>query len=125
MDIVNSEIAVSNVAGSLGVEQSTVQRYLEGSASIFERWQIDKRKLSRFTSEQIFRLAQRGNVLIRGWGANALFRDIPQVISVRICPLRANDGETSESLKFSLEGVGQPSHGHAKQRIENEWSRWS
>ena len=39
--------------------------------------------------------------------------------------LRANDGETSESLKFSLEGVGQPSHGHAKQRIENEWSRWS
>ena len=39
-------------------------------------------------------------------------------------PLRANDGETSESLKFSLEGVGQPSHGHAKQRIENEWSRW-
>jgi cytidylate kinase len=85
MDIVNSEIAVSNVAGSLGVEQSTVQRYLEGSASIFERWQIDKRKLSRFTSEQIFRLAQRGNVLIRGWGANALFRDIPQVISVRIC----------------------------------------
>ena len=40
-------------------------------------------------------------------------------------PLRANDGETSEPLKFSLEGVGQPSHGHAKQRIENEWSRWS
>jgi hypothetical protein len=39
--------------------------------------------------------------------------------------LRANDGETSESLKFSLEGVRQPSHGHAKQRIENEWSRWS
>jgi hypothetical protein len=24
-------------------------------------------------------------------------------------PLRANDGETSESLKFSLEGEGQPS----------------
>jgi hypothetical protein len=42
-----------------------------------------------------------------------------------VSTLRANDGETSESLKFSLEGVGQPSHGHAKQRIENEWSRWS
>ena len=85
LEIINSEIAVSNVAGSLGVEQSTVQRYLQGSASIFERWQIDKRKLSRFTSEQILRLAQQDNVLIRGWGANALFRDIPQVISVRIC----------------------------------------
>ena len=85
LEIINSEIAVSNVAGKLGVEQTTVQRYLEGSASIFERWQIDKRKLSRFTSEQILRLAQKDNVLIRGWGANALFRDIPQVISVRIC----------------------------------------
>jgi hypothetical protein len=68
LEIINSEIAVSNVAGSLGAEQSTVQRYLEGSASIFERWQIDKRKLSRFTCEQIFRLAQQDNVLIRGWG---------------------------------------------------------
>jgi hypothetical protein len=24
-------------------------------------------------------------VLIRGWGAAALFRDVPQVISVRVC----------------------------------------
>jgi hypothetical protein len=46
-------------------------------------------------------------------------------LNLTYASLRANDGETSESLKFSLEGVGQPSHGHAKQRIENEWSRWS
>jgi hypothetical protein len=48
-----------------------------------------------------------------------------EAIEILEATLRANDGETSESLKFSLEGVGQPSHGHAKQRIENEWSRWS
>jgi cytidylate kinase len=54
-------------------------------ASLFERWQIDTRKLSRYTSEEILRLAQQGNVLIRGWGAAALFRDVPQVISVRVC----------------------------------------
>jgi cytidylate kinase len=85
LEIINSEIVASNAAGSLGVEPGIVQRYLDGTASIFERWQIDKRKLSRFTSEQIFRLAQQDNVLIRGWGAGALFRDIPQVISVRVC----------------------------------------
>ena len=85
LTVVNSEIVASNVAGRIGVEEGTVQRYLEGSASIFERWQIDKRKLSRYTSEEILTLAQQGNVLIRGWGAAALFRDIPQVISVRIC----------------------------------------
>jgi cytidylate kinase len=85
LEIINSEIVTGNVAGSLGVEQSTVQRYLEGSASMFERWQIDKRKLAGYTSEQILGLAQQGNVLIRGWGAAALFRGIPQVISVRVC----------------------------------------
>jgi cytidylate kinase len=85
LDIINSEIVANNVAGRLGVEESTVQHYLKGSASLFERWQIDKRKLARYTSEEIVRLAQHGNVLIRGWGAAALFRDVPQVISVRVC----------------------------------------
>jgi cytidylate kinase len=85
LNIINSEIVANNVAGRLGVEKTAVQRYLEGSASLFERWQIDKRKLSRYTSEEIVCLAQQGNVLIRGWGAAALFRDVPQVISVRVC----------------------------------------
>jgi cytidylate kinase len=85
LSIINSEIIANSLAGRLGVEESTVQRYLAGSASLFERWQIDKRKLSRYTSEEIVQLAQQGNVLIRGWGAAALFRDVPQVISVRVC----------------------------------------
>jgi cytidylate kinase len=85
LTVINSEIVASNVAGRIGVEEGTVQRYLEGSASIFERWQIDKRKLSRYTSEELLTLAQQGNVLIRGWGAAALFAHIPQVISVRVC----------------------------------------
>jgi cytidylate kinase len=85
LSLINSEIIANSLAGRLGVEESTVQRYLAGSASLFERWQIDKRKLSRYTSEEIVQLAQQGNVLIRGWGAAALFRDVPQVISVRVC----------------------------------------
>src|ERR1700704_612623 len=85
LKVINSEIVASNIAGRLGVEEGTVQRYLDGSASIFERWQIDTRKLSRYTAEEILTLAQQGNVLIRGWGAAALFQDIPQVISVRVC----------------------------------------
>jgi len=85
LTVINSEIVASNVGGRIGVEEGTVHRYLEGSATIFERWQIDKRKLSRYTSEELLTLAQRGNVLIRGWGAAALFADIPHVISVRVC----------------------------------------
>src|SRR5580693_6317440 len=82
---IHSEIVANNVAERLGVEEGTVLRYVEGSASLFERLAINKRKLSRYTAEEILRIAQGGNVLIRGWGAATLLRDMPQVISVRVC----------------------------------------
>ena len=85
LEIINSEIVVPHVAGSLGVEQSAVQRYLDGKASLFDRWQIDTRKLSQYTLDQILNLALKDNVLIRGWGAAALFQGIRSVICVRVC----------------------------------------
>src|SRR6202047_1027315 len=85
LEIINSEIVVPHVAGSLGVEQSAVQRYLDGKASLFDRWQIDTRKLSQHTLDQILNLALKDNVLIRGWGAAALFQGIRGVICVRVC----------------------------------------
>jgi tripartite-type tricarboxylate transporter receptor subunit TctC/cytidylate kinase len=85
LSIIGTEIVTTNLASGLGVKESTVQRYLEGSASILERWQIDKKKLSRLSAEELLRLAQQGNLLIRGWGAAALFYDIPQILSVRVC----------------------------------------
>jgi cytidylate kinase len=85
LKIVYSEIVANQIAERMGIEESAVQRYVDGSASILERWMINRRKLSRYTSEEILRLAQEGNVLIRGWGAAALLHDMPQVISVRIC----------------------------------------
>jgi cytidylate kinase len=85
LEVINSEIVVPHVAGSLGVEQSAVQRYLEGKASLFDRWQIDTRKLSQHTLDQILNLALKDNVLIRGWGAAALFQGVRGVICVRVC----------------------------------------
>jgi cytidylate kinase len=85
LKIVHSEIITNQVAERLGVEESAVQRYVDGSASLLERWLINRRKLSHYTAEEILRLAQAGNVLIRGCGAATLLRDMPQVISVRVC----------------------------------------
>ena len=85
LEIINSEIVVPHVAGSLGLEQSAVQCYLDGKASFFDRWQIDTRKLSQYTLDQILDLALKDNVLIRGWGAAALFQGIHGVICVRVC----------------------------------------
>jgi cytidylate kinase len=84
LEIIHSEIIANQVAGRLGVEESAVRRYVDGKASLIDRWIINRRKLSRYTCEEIFSFAQRGNVLIRGWGAATLLRDTP-VISVRVC----------------------------------------
>jgi cytidylate kinase len=85
LEIVRSEVAANNVARRLGVSESAVTRYLDGSASLLERWQIDRRKLFHYASEEILNQAQRGDVLIKGWGAATLLRNVPQVISVRVC----------------------------------------
>jgi cytidylate kinase len=83
--IIHSEIVANHVAGRLGVEEGKVLRYLDGSALLFERWAINKRKLCRYTTEEILRIAHQGRVLIRGWGAATLLRGLPHVISVRVC----------------------------------------
>ena len=85
LTIIHSEIVANNVAERLGVEQSTVLRYVDGSAALFERLAINKRKFSRYTAEEVLNIAQQGGVLIRGWGAATLLRDMPHVISVRVC----------------------------------------
>jgi cytidylate kinase len=85
LEIIRSEVAADNVARRLGVTESAVLRYLHGTASLLERWQIDRRKLFHYVAEEILGLAQKGNVLIKGWGAATLLRDVPHVISARVC----------------------------------------
>jgi cytidylate kinase len=85
LTVVHHELVEHHLAEKLGVKESTVHRYLEGEASLLERWKIDKQKLSRFTAEEILKLAQKGNVIIRGWGATGVLRHIPHVLRVRVC----------------------------------------
>src|ERR1700719_1559952 len=42
-------------------------------------------RLFHYAAEEILRLAQQGNVLIKGWGVATLLRDLPGTISVRVC----------------------------------------
>jgi cytidylate kinase len=83
--VVHSELVEHDLATRLGVRDSAVHHYLEGSASLLERWKIDKKKLSQFTAEEILELARDGNVVIRGWGGAAVLRSVPHVLRVRVC----------------------------------------
>jgi len=85
LKIIQSDIVANSIAERLGVDESAVLRYVNGSASLLERWQIDRRKLFHYAAEEILRVAQRGNVLIKGWGIATLLRDLSGVISVRVC----------------------------------------
>ena len=85
LNLVYRELVEHHVADRLRVSDSAVHRYLEGSATILERWRMDKKGIARCTAEKLFELAERGNVLIRGWGAAQLLRGVPHVVCVRVC----------------------------------------
>ena len=85
LKVIHSELVEHDLATRLGVQDSAVHRYLEGNASVLERWKIDKKKLSQYTAEEILELARGGNVVIRGWGAVAVLRAVPHVLRVRVC----------------------------------------
>lgn len=82
---VHHEIVEHDIAQRAGATESSVHRYLEGEASLLERWKLDRRRIAQCTAQEILELAAKGNVLIRGWGATHVLRSLPQVLCVRVC----------------------------------------
>jgi cytidylate kinase len=73
------------VAGRMQVKKSLIRRIREGKASAIERWGADEKTISIFTAEEVYDLAVRGNVLIRGWGATSWLREVRHVPCIRVC----------------------------------------
>jgi len=88
------------VAGRMQVKKSLIRRIREGKASKIERWGADEKTISIFTAEEVFDLAVKGNVLIRGWGATLLLRSVPHIACVRVCaPLEVRVKRLMERLE--------------------------
>jgi cytidylate kinase len=73
------------VAGRMQVKKSLIRRLREGKASAIERWAADEKTISIFTAQEIFDLAVKGNVLIRGWGATMWLRPVSHIPGIKIC----------------------------------------
>lgn len=73
------------VAGRMQVKKSLIRRIREGRASTLERWAADEKTISIFTAEEVYDLAVKGGVLIRGWGATLWLREVSHVPCVRVC----------------------------------------
>ena len=83
--VVLHHLVEHDVAEHLHVRESAVHHLLEGGATLLERLQTGSKRLAHYTTEEILDQANRGNVLIRGWGSCVILRGVPHVVRVRVC----------------------------------------
>jgi cytidylate kinase len=117
LTVVHHELVEHGIAERAGMLESEVHRFLEGGASLLQRWKIDRKRLSRYTAQEILQLAVKGNVLIRGWGATYLLRSVPHVICTRICaPMPFRE-------QVLMQRIGIKDRALARYEIEgNDWA---
>jgi cytidylate kinase len=75
---------IDHVAEKMQVPKSLIGRLRGGKAGLLERLKTDQRSVALYTADELFALADRGNVVLRGWGATCLLRPVPHVVCVRI-----------------------------------------
>lgn len=81
--VMRHEVA-DHVAGKMHVPSSLINRLREGKAGIIERVTTDTERVALYSAEEVFELANKGGVVLRGWGATCLLRPVPHVVCVRI-----------------------------------------
>lgn len=108
LEIIHHELVEHDIATWTGMPESQVHRLLEGEASMWERWKLDEKRMSRYTALEILELAAKGNVLIRGWGATYLLKSIPHAVCVRICaPMAYREGVLKDRIGLKDEATAR------------------
>lgn len=83
MKIRHHEI-IDHLANRARLRKSHVISFLEGKQGLFERLTTDQVSLGVLTADEILSMAASGDpVILRGWGATSLLKDVPH--AVRIC----------------------------------------
>lgn len=96
------------VAGRMHVKKSLIRRIREGKAGTLERWTADEKTISIYTAEEIYELAVKGKVLIRGWGATLLLREVSHVPCIRVCaPLEVRVRRLMDRLETDDEALAR------------------
>lgn len=76
---------VDHVAEKMHVRKSLIRRVMEGRAGMLDRMSTNSRNVSTYVAEEVYELAGRGNILIRGWGATYLLRSVSHIPCIRVC----------------------------------------
>jgi cytidylate kinase len=126
---VGHELA-ERVADKMHVKKSLLTRLREGKATMLERLSTSQAEVAVFTAEEVYALAQRGNVVIRGWGSTLLLRAVPHIPCIRVCaPFDARVRSLMQRLdtddeEFIAEEIRRSDEAHAaamKTRFHVTW----
>src|SRR5258708_13017550 len=80
---------IDHLANRARVRKSHVISFLEGTQGIFERLTIDNLKLRILTADEIMSAAEANEgVILRGWGATSLLKEVPHAVRVCVSPSR-------------------------------------
>ena len=75
---------IDHLANRARVRKSHVISFLEGTQGLLERLTVDNLKLRILTADEIMSAAEADQgVILRGWGASSLLKDVPH--AVRVC----------------------------------------
>ncbi|HYL89897.1 MAG TPA: cytidylate kinase family protein [Burkholderiales bacterium] len=75
---------IDHLSNRARIRKSHVISFLEGTQGILERLTVDNLKLRILTADEIMSAAESSEgVILRGWGATSLLKDVPH--AVRVC----------------------------------------
>jgi hypothetical protein len=85
LDLVPEQQLEARVAERLEIVDDTLHRLIAGHAWFFERWMVDRRRLARYTAEELIKLTTTANVVVESWAAADLLRAAaPHVLCVQV-----------------------------------------
>ena len=94
---------IDHLASRTRMRKSHVISFLEGKQGLIERLTTDDVSLRILTADEILSLAESGEpVILRGWGATSLLKDVPH--AVRVCvsaPRRTRVKRMTERLELT------------------------
>src|SRR5436190_18453593 len=97
---------IDHLANRARIRKSHVISFLEGTQGILERLTVDNLKLCILTADEIMSAAESNQgVILRGWGATSLLREVPH--AVRVC-VSASRRERVKRMMKRLEMEEQP-----------------
>jgi cytidylate kinase len=75
---------IDHLANRARIRKSHVISFLEGRQGLLERLTVDQLRLRILTADEILSMAESDDaVILRGWGATSLLKDVPH--AVRVC----------------------------------------